>query len=252
MKSIVLLAVAVVLLVTAPARAQPIAKPVLPGIGGFDNRARINPQLPPWRGLGRLQANAGNLRMTCTAALVGPRLLLTAAHCLYNARTQAFFRAADLHFLLAYSQGAFAAHAQGVGMTIGPGWDPKHGIGQVGSDWALVTINQALGTGDRLLGFATEPPRPGEAAMIGGYSQDFVEVITADTGCHIIGLGKDTAGRRVIRHDCAATRGASGAPLLVREGASWRIVGIEVGAGLDEVGGVASGIDGVIQTISGQ
>jgi protease YdgD len=246
MKKILL---AVALLAAAPAYAQPIVKKLLPGIGVTDKRVRIDPQAPPWRGIGRIQANAPNLRRTCTGVLVGPQLLLTAAHCVFNSRTEAFFPPPALHFLLGYSQGAFVAHAQGTGIIVAPGWDPNGGTG---SDWALVTLDQPLGTADRLVGFASAPPAAGQAAMIAGYSGDFVEVITADTSCHIVGFGSDAAGHRFLRHDCAATQGASGAPLFVREGTGWRIAGIEVGASVALVGGVASSVDAVIQAMRGQ
>ncbi|WP_238474767.1 hypothetical protein [Azospirillum cavernae] len=35
----------------------------------------------------------------------------------------------------------------------------------------------------------------------------------------------------MILHDCDATRGTSGGPLLVREGGGWRVVGLGVAAG---------------------
>jgi protease YdgD len=250
-----LAAMSLALLLALPitqASAQKIEKPVLPGIGGYDNRAPVKPDTPPWRGLGRLQANAGNLHMSCTATLVAPRLLITAAHCLYNPRTQAYFRAAELHFLLGYTRGAFVAHALGIRVTIGTGYDPKRPATSIGSDWALVTIDQALGTPDRVLRLIDEPLQAGRGAMVGGYSQDFVELITADSSCRIIRLDTDAGGHRYMQHDCATTFGDSGAPLLVRDGTSWRIAGIANRAGRGEVGGAAAGIDEARQAIGDQ
>ena len=253
MRRVCLLLAATLLLASeAAAVAQTPSRPILPGIGESDRRGRVDPQQAPWRALGRLQAAVGNIRIICTGALIGPRLVLTAAHCLMNPRTLAPFRPADLHFLLGYQQGGFAAQARGAGVTLGPGYDRANVRSNVGNDWALVTIDRALGTPDRLLGFAVEPPSPGTPVILGGYSRDYAEVITADISCRILGIRVDPARRPVIRHDCEATRGASGAPLLVHEGQSWRIIGIAIGAGVGTEGGIASSTLEVLETLGVQ
>jgi protease YdgD len=38
-------------------------------------------------------------------------------------------------------------------------------------------------------------------------------------------------GGAFFTHDCAGTRGTSGAPLLARRGDTWEIVGINIAAG---------------------
>ena len=54
----------------------------------------------PWRAIGKLQAASENFRKTCTGSLVGPALVLSAAHCLFNPRTGRFFPPGSVHFLL--------------------------------------------------------------------------------------------------------------------------------------------------------
>jgi protease YdgD len=38
-------------------------------------------------------------------------------------------------------------------------------------------------------------------------------------------------GAQLIAHDCSATRGTSGGPLVTREGDGWALVGINIAAG---------------------
>jgi protease YdgD len=57
--------------------------------------------------------------------------------------------------------------------------------------------------------------------MLGGYQQDRPEVLLADTGCRLLGLVNG-----MLLHDCAGTRGASGAPLLMRLGETWSVLGV--------------------------
>ncbi len=200
-----------------PARTQP-----------SNTRTRVDVLEMPWRAIGKLQAVAGSLRTTCTAALVGPRTVLSAAHCLYNVRTRRFFPPSSLHFVAGLEGQGFAAAAVAEALTTGPGYDPDDADATRGSDWALITLTAPMPAGVPLLPLGRRLPTAGAVAMIGGYARDNPNVLTADTGCHVTGFAVDGRGRRLILHDCAAMHGVSGAPLLVKGDAGWSIVGINV------------------------
>src|SRR5262245_28189359 len=78
--------------VSADPTAQPTAAPSVSGkvspklgIEGVDNRIPADSSAWPWIAIGRLNREIGG---HCTAALIGPSQVLTAAHCLYNHSTQ--------------------------------------------------------------------------------------------------------------------------------------------------------------------
>jgi V8-like Glu-specific endopeptidase len=75
----------------------------LPGIGSHDPRIRVDPDVGPWRAVGKLQAASIDFRTVCTATLVGPSTVVTAAHCLFNRRVRRYFRPESLHFLIGYT-----------------------------------------------------------------------------------------------------------------------------------------------------
>jgi protease YdgD len=77
--------------------------------------------------------------------------------------------------------------------------------------------------------------------MIAGYQQDRREVLLGDTGCRVLGLREAAPARRLLLHDGAATRGASGAPLVVRdpEGGGWAVAGLLVSVARDLALGAA-------------
>ncbi len=81
---------------------------------------------------------------------------------------------------------------------------------------------------------------PGTAAVLGGYNQDHAEVIEADAHCAVTGLARDRQGGALLLHDCSATRGTSGGPLLLRgENGGLLLAGIQVGARKARAGGLA-------------
>jgi protease YdgD len=239
------LALVLLLAAAMPAAAQEqervIPRAMLPGIGAEDPRRVVNQDAMPWRALGRVQLEATGQR--CTGALVGPRTVLTAAHCLVAARSRNLARPGGVHFLLGYRQGEYVAHARVASYRIGPGYEGARG-GPATSDWAVLTLATAL-PADRVLPMLKEAPAPRTPLMLGGYQQDRPEVVLADTNCRALGL-KRLGGAALLLHDCAGTRGSSGAPLLARDtDGRWAIAAITSRAALDLTLGYAVPLGGV-------
>jgi protease YdgD len=226
----------------SPATIEP---PALPGVGAHDPRMRIDPNAAPWRAVGKLQASAGSFYMSCTGTLVGPSTVLTAAHCLYSPRTRNYLPASSFHFLVGYDGDQPKGHAQGLRFVVAPGFDPTNPMKTPGSDWALLTVDRPLGAADRRLTLLDRPPEIGATIMIGGYSQDRRYVLTADSTCRVIGWNVDTAGRRLLRHNCTGTHGVSGAPVLVQDAGVWRVAGVDIIAETSGPGGYAVMLDEV-------
>jgi protease YdgD len=225
-----------------------IPAPLLPGIGPHDPRIRVDPDTPPWRGIGKLQAASINFRALCTATLVGPSTVVTAAHCIYNPRVQRYFPPGSLHFLIGYTGSRYAGHAVGIGLKIADGYDPGRPRETVGSDWALVFLDKSMGSVGQILSILSEPPENGAKVMLGGYQKDHPLLLMADTQCRIVGRFLDSDGRLLLRHSCAATKGTSGAPLLIDRDGRWQIVAIEVAAETSIVGGAAAVLSVVIKS----
>ena len=213
-------------------------QPRRPGIGENDPRVRVDVDQMPWRNLGKLQIASQRVRLACTGSLVGANLVLTAAHCLFNARTGMYFAANDMHFLVAFNRGNQAAHARVVRFETGTGYDPWKPAESRGSDWALLTVDAAYGE-ERMLGVRDNPLPVGSQVMVGGYNEDQSFTITADTECKIVDYVRDPADKLMLRHNCTATRGVSGAPVLYFDGADWLVAGVNVAAPAGEAGGVA-------------
>ncbi len=160
--------------------------------------------------VGRL--NVGG-QARCTATLVAEGVALTAAHCLRNARTGADWRPGRLHFLTGYRLGEYAGHLTGLAVSA-PGGDA------LSDDIALV----------RMEGEAGVSPIPvaavGEGPLIAvSYGRDRAEAPSIEDGCRVL----ERRGR-MLRTDCEATPGVSGAPLLRRTAEGLRVVGVIVAA----------------------
>ena len=176
----------------------------------------------PWSSIAKLNNSVGG---SCTAAVIAQNVVLTAAHCIFNQRTNRFLSPSSLHVLLGYERGQYAVHALVRSYTIGPGYDPARKLATISSDWAVLALTEPLSSQIRPLKFVERTPALGARLMVASYARGRRHVLTADEDCQIL---REVLRPILLENDCRGAQGSSGAPLLISKGEVALIVGIQV------------------------
>lgn len=175
-----------------------------------------------WQAVGRLNIGA---HAFCTATLVAPDKVLTAAHCLFDRITGERVHESEMAFLAGWRTGRAEA-TRGIRATaIEAGFHAAQGetLDRVASDLALLQLDQPIRLPSvRPFDVDSTPPEQGAAVAVVSYARARSEAPSLQDRCVVLDQRRD--GVMVL--SCAIDFGASGAPVFTVADGQTRIVSV--------------------------
>lgn len=199
----------------------------VPGLGPVDTRLPVSPRQAPFDAIALIETTAGG---RCTGALVAPRVVLTAAHCLVSGDASRLVLPREVSVRVG------GRRLRATALRSGPGFVPAREE-PWRADWALLTLDAAVGNGN-VLPMLREPPERGTPVTLAAWQHDRPDQLLADRDCRVVTVATFGTQGILVGHNCAGTMGSSGAPILVAVRGGYAVAAVQVKAALGQALGV--------------
>lgn len=173
-----------------------------------------------WEAVGRLDIGGTGF---CTGALIAERLVLTAAHCLYDRETKQRIDHGKVQFLAGFRNGRAGAYRDIRRAVVHPDfiYDGDVSSDRVRNDLALLELQRPIrNTTIKPFGTASRP-RPGDSVGVVSYAKDRSEAPSLQEVCKVLAQQEG-----VLVTSCSVDFGSSGAPIFSFEGGDPHIVSV--------------------------